>query len=118
VARRAQAVDDHLRRARGRHLPQHRRRRHLDEGDAGLPNELVGKANIAVTNANPNRIYVLIEAKPGSGLYRSDDGGQSFQVASTFAQIITRPFYYTTIAADPKNPDVVYAGSEGFFRSP
>ena len=41
----------------------------------GLPNELVGKANIAVSNANPNRVYVLIEAKPGSGLYRSDDGG-------------------------------------------
>ena len=83
----------------------------------GLPNELVGKANIAVSNANPNRIYVLIEAKPGSGLYRSDDGGQSFQLASTFAQIITRPFYYTTITADPKNADVVYAGSEGFFKS-
>jgi len=83
----------------------------------GLPNELVGKANIAVSNANPNRIYVLIEAKPGSGLYRSDDGGQSFQVASTFAQIITRPFYYTTITADPKNADVLYAGSEGYFRS-
>jgi photosystem II stability/assembly factor-like uncharacterized protein len=58
-----------------------------------------------------------MEAKPGSGLYRSDDGGQSFQVASTFAQIITRPFYYTTITADPKNADVVYAGAEGYFRS-
>ena len=97
--------------------------RSTDGGDTwtkvtnGLPNELVGKANIAVSNANPNRIYVLIEAKPGSGLYRSDDGGQSFQVASTFAQIITRPFYYTTITADPKNADVVYAGAEGYFRS-
>jgi len=83
----------------------------------GLPNELVGKANIAVSNTNPNRVYVLIEAKPGSGLYRSDDDGQSFQLASTFAQIITRPFYYTTITADPKNADVVYAGSEGFYKS-
>jgi len=97
--------------------------RSTDGGDTwtkvtnGLPNELVGKANIAVSNANPNRIYVLIEAKPGSGLYRSDDGGQSFQLASTFAQIITRPFYYTTITADPKNADVVYAGAEGYFRS-
>jgi photosystem II stability/assembly factor-like uncharacterized protein len=97
--------------------------RSTDGGDTwakvtnGLPNELVGKANIAVSNANPNRIYVLMEAKPGSGLYRSDDGGQSFQVASTFAQIITRPFYYTTITADPKNADVVYAGAEGYFRS-
>jgi photosystem II stability/assembly factor-like uncharacterized protein len=97
--------------------------RSTDGGDtwtkvtAGLPNELVGKANIAVSNSNPNRIYVLMEAKPGSGLYRSDDGGQSFQLASTYAQIITRPFYYTTITADPKNADVVYAGSEGYFRS-
>ena len=85
---------------------------------AGLPNELVGKSNVAVSNANPNRVYVLMEAKPGNGLYRSDDGGQTFQVASTFPQIITRPFYYTTITADPKNADVVYAGAEGYFRSP
>jgi photosystem II stability/assembly factor-like uncharacterized protein len=97
--------------------------RSTDGGDTwakvtnGLPNELVGKANIAVSNANPNRVYVLMEAKPGNGLYRSDDGGQSFQVASTFPQIITRPFYYTTITADPKNADVVYAGAEGYFRS-
>src|SRR6476659_9686697 len=33
----------------------------------GLPNELIGKANLAVTNANPNRIYALVEAKPGGG---------------------------------------------------
>src|SRR5688572_13721382 len=85
---------------------------------AGLPNELVGKSNVAVTNANPNRIYVLMEAKPGNGLYRSDDGGLSFQLASTFPQIITRPFYYVTITADPRNPDVLYSGAEGYFRSP
>jgi photosystem II stability/assembly factor-like uncharacterized protein len=81
----------------------------------GLPNELVGKANIAVSNANPNRVYVLIEAKPGSGLYRSDDGGQSFQLASTFAQIITRPFYYTTITADRRTQQCCRL--EGYFRS-
>ena len=97
--------------------------RSTDGGDtwtkvtAGLPNELVGKANIAVSNANPNRVYVLIEAKPGGGLYRSDDGGQSFQVASTYPQLITRPFYYVTITADPRNADVVYAGAEGYFKS-
>ena len=84
----------------------------------GLPNELVGKSNVAVSDANPNRIYVLMEAKPGNGLYRSDDGGLSFQLASTFPQIITRPFYYVTITADPRNADVLYSGAEGYFRSP
>ena len=42
---------------------------------AGLPGDLIGKGNLAVTAANPKRIYALIEAKPGGGLYRSDDAG-------------------------------------------
>jgi hypothetical protein len=42
----------------------------------GLPAELIGKANMAVTAANPNRIYALIEAAPGGGMYRSDDAGR------------------------------------------
>ncbi len=83
----------------------------------GLPTGLVGKANIAVTRADPQRVYVLLEAKPGMGLYRSDDGGTSFTLVSSNPQLSTRPFYYTTIAADPTNADVVYAGAEGFFKS-
>ena len=31
--------------------------------------------------------------------------------------LIQRPFYYTTLGADPTNADVVYAGAEGFFKS-
>ncbi|MFL5580851.1 MAG: VPS10 domain-containing protein [Gemmatimonadaceae bacterium] len=84
----------------------------------GLPNELVGKSNVAVTAAMPSRVYVLMEAKPGSGLYRSDDAGETFQAVNTTTPgIITRPFYYTNLTADPTNPDVVYAGAEGFWRS-
>ena len=40
----------------------------------GLPNELFGRSNVAISAAAPNRIYALIEAKPGSGLYRSEIG--------------------------------------------
>ena len=83
----------------------------------GLPSELVGKANIAVTAANPNRVYALIEAKPGSGLYRSENAGESWKLISTFGQLTTRPFYYVTLAADPTNADVVYAGAENFYKS-
>jgi photosystem II stability/assembly factor-like uncharacterized protein len=95
----------------------------IDGGDhwtkltAGLPNELVGKGNIAVTPANPNRLYLLYEAKPGGGLYRSDDAGETWTLVNSQASLITRPFYYTTLAADPANPDVVYGGAEGFFKS-
>ena len=95
----------------------------IDGGDhwtkltAGLPNELVGKGNIAVTAANPNRLYLLYEAKPGGGLYRSDDAGATWTLINSQPTLITRPFYYTTLAADPTNADVVYGGAEGFFKS-
>ena len=95
----------------------------IDAGDhwtrltAGLPNELVGKGNIAVTAANPNRLYLLYEAQPGGGLYRSDDAGASWTLVNSQASLITRPFYYTTLAADPTNADIVYGGAEGFFKS-
>ncbi len=83
----------------------------------GLPTGLIGKGNLAVTAANPNRIYALIEAKPAGGLYRSDDAGESWQLINPQAALLQRPFYYTTLGADPTNADVVYAGAEGFFKS-
>jgi photosystem II stability/assembly factor-like uncharacterized protein len=83
----------------------------------GLPKELIGKGNLAVTAANPNRVYALVEAKPGGGFYRSDDAGQSWQLMNSQGSLIQRPFYYTSLGADPTNADVVYAGAEGFAKS-
>jgi photosystem II stability/assembly factor-like uncharacterized protein len=83
----------------------------------GLPQGLIGKANLAVTAANPRRIYALVEAKPGGGLYRSDDAGDSWSLVNTTPGIIQRPFYYTALGADPGNADVVYMGAETFFKS-
>jgi photosystem II stability/assembly factor-like uncharacterized protein len=90
---------------------------HFTKITNGLPTDLVGKGNLAVTAANPNRIFALVEAKPGGGLYRSDDAGESWKLISTNPQLITRPFYYVALAADPTNADVVYGGAENFYKS-
>ena len=90
---------------------------HFTKIVSGLPTELIGKANLAVTAAKPDRIYALIEAKPGGGLYRSDDSGQTWASVNSQGSLIQRPFYYTTLGADPTNADTVYAGAEGFFKS-
>jgi photosystem II stability/assembly factor-like uncharacterized protein len=90
---------------------------HFTKITTGLPTELIGKANLAVTAANPDRVYALIEAKPGGGFYRSDDSGQSWTLMNSQGGLIQRPFYYATLGADPSNADVVYAGAESFFKS-
>ena len=98
--------------------------RSVDGGDHwqrltnGLPTGIFGKSDLAVSAAMPNRVYALVEAKPGNGLYRSDDAGEHWiLVNGTTAGIITRPFYYDNVDADPTNADVVYAGAEGFYKS-
>src|SRR3954447_19073990 len=83
----------------------------------GLPHELFGRANIAISAARPDRIYALIEAKPGSGLYRSEDGGDTWTLVNGARNLTTRPFYYDTLGVDPNNPDTVYVGNEGWFKS-
>jgi hypothetical protein len=85
-------------------------------------NDLIGKGNIGVSNANPNRAYALIEAKPGGGLYRSEDAGQTWmkmdaQPAPAASGMIQRPFYYDTLGVDPTNADVLYTGAESFYKS-
>jgi photosystem II stability/assembly factor-like uncharacterized protein len=83
----------------------------------GLPHDLIGKANLGVSAADPQRIYALVEAKPGGGLYRSDDAGQSWALVNDTPGIIQRPFYYTALGVDPSNADIAYMGAESFYKT-
>ncbi len=90
---------------------------HWNKLAGGLPNDLFGRSNVAISAAAPNRIYALIEAKPGSGLYRSEDAGTTWALVNGAGNLSTRPFYYNTLGVDPNNADIVYVGNEGWFKS-
>ena len=72
----------------------------------GLP-KLMGKIGVAVSPANPERVFAIVEAEKG-GLFRSDDAGKSWRLLSEDRTIQTRSWYYMNITADPQNEDVVY----------
>ncbi|MBE1608207.1 WD40/YVTN/BNR-like repeat-containing protein [Actinopolymorpha pittospori] len=89
--------------------------KHLSKG---LPDGLVGKIDLSVSAADPERVYALLEApEPKEGLYRSDDSGESWTFVSGDDRLMERPFYYTNMEVDPTNADVVYVLDEGFFKS-
>ncbi|MCU0619236.1 MAG: hypothetical protein MUF21_12435, partial [Gemmatimonadaceae bacterium] len=84
----------------------------------GLPTGLIGKIDLAVSAAMPERLYALVEApRPKGGLYRSDDAGETWTQVSAQVSLLNRPFYYTNVDADPRNADVVYVNNESFFKS-
>jgi len=82
----------------------------------GLPAGVVGKMSIAVSGADSNRIYALIENENG-GLFVSDDAGKTWKLTNAGRNIRQRAFYYTHAFADPNNKDIVYMLNVNAFRS-
>ena len=72
----------------------------------GLPSGDVGRIGLALSPANPDLVYAIIEL-PGSkgGFYRSNDRGESWEKRSS--KITTSPQYYNEVYADPLNPNRV-----------
>jgi photosystem II stability/assembly factor-like uncharacterized protein len=81
----------------------------------GLP-KLMGKIGVAVSLANPERVYAIVEAEKG-GLFRSDDAGKTWRLTSEDRLIQTRSWYYMNITADPQNADVVYVMNADVMKS-
>jgi photosystem II stability/assembly factor-like uncharacterized protein len=82
----------------------------------GLPGGILGRIHVSVSPADSKRVYAMIEAVDG-GLYRSDDGGEHWQRVNDDGRLSQRAWYFSTILADPKDVDTVYAENTGLFRS-
>jgi photosystem II stability/assembly factor-like uncharacterized protein len=112
----------------------------------GLPKEGIGRTGIAVAPSNPRRVYAVIDcltpergaqpdetapqpvvgrgggagqaAPPGQGgVFRSDDGGNSWTRLSGDMALWGRGWYFEKIAVDPKNADIVYVPNVAVNRS-
>jgi photosystem II stability/assembly factor-like uncharacterized protein len=81
----------------------------------GLP-KLMGRIGVRVAPSNPNVVYVIVEAKDGT-LYRSDDRGENFKLASKNEAIVSRGFYYTRVRVDPTNENHIFAVASTLFTS-
>ena len=82
----------------------------------GFPEGKLGRIAMAVAPSDANRLYAVIEAEKDNekGLYRSDDGGKNWKQTNGDFGLTVRPFYFSRIVVDPKNPDVVVkAGLSG-----
>jgi photosystem II stability/assembly factor-like uncharacterized protein len=70
-----------------------------------------------VAGQRGKRVYALIDAGSGSGLYRSDNSGEDWSLMSTEARLLSRGWYFGEVRSDPKNPDVVYVSNVALYRS-
>jgi photosystem II stability/assembly factor-like uncharacterized protein len=73
----------------------------------GLPNEELGRIGLAISPANPEIIYAIVEAANGkSGFFASTNRGASWEKRSSH---VTSGNYYQEIIADPIDEHTVYS---------
>ncbi len=96
----------------------------LDGGDTwskltgrGMPTEPMARIGVSVSQSHPNVVYMVTETPTQGTLFRSNDGGATWSMASEQRNINFRPFYYSDIRVDPNNPDVVWSLSGGLYKT-
>jgi photosystem II stability/assembly factor-like uncharacterized protein len=82
----------------------------------GLPQGAWGRTGIAVS-ADGSRVYATIACPGHSGLYRSDDGGDTWALANADPRLTSRAWYFSSLAIDPNNADVLYIPNVALYRT-
>ena len=82
----------------------------------GMPKGLLGKMGIAVSPANSNRLYAMIENVKG-GLYTSYDAGEHWTLVNDNKNLWQRPWYYMNLQADPLNENSLIILNVNSFKS-
>src|SRR6266700_4051393 len=80
----------------------------LDEKTAkGLPAKPWGRIAVTIAPSKPNVVYAMIES-PRSALFRSEDGGKSWEERDRSNWMVWRPFYFANLIVEPKNENKIY----------
>ena len=78
-----------------------------NEINKGLPSTEIGRIGLAISPANPEIIYAIVEAADGKGgFFASTNRGASWEKRSSFK---TSGNYYQEIIADPVDENTIYA---------
>ncbi|MFQ3355827.1 MAG: photosystem II stability/assembly factor-like uncharacterized protein [Paracoccaceae bacterium] len=100
--------------------------RSMDGGDSwekisdktGFAKGMLGKIGVSISGAQQGRIFALVEADDtNTGLYISENYGESWTLRCPNRDLIHRPWYYTHVFTDPTDADTLYVTNYQMWKS-
>jgi photosystem II stability/assembly factor-like uncharacterized protein len=83
----------------------------------GFPGDTLGIIGVTVSPANSDRVWAIVEHKEKGGVYRSEDGGETWNNINSDRNLRQRAWYYTRIYADTHDEDVMYVLNVRYHKS-
>ncbi|MAQ76853.1 MAG: glycosyl hydrolase [Aquimarina sp.] len=83
----------------------------------GFPKDTLGIMGVTVSPVNSERVWAIVENKDKGGVYRSEDGGETWNLLNSDRSLRQRAWYYTRIYADSQDEDVVYVVNVSYHKS-
>lgn len=83
----------------------------------GFPEGILGIIGVTVSPVNSQSVWAIVENKDKGGLYRSDDGGESWNQVNSERKLRQRAWYYTRVYADTKDVNTVYVLNVSYHKS-
>ena len=83
----------------------------------GFAQGTLGIIGVTVSPLNSDRIWAIVENKDQGGLYRSDDGGATWNLINSERKLRQRAWYYTKVYADTQELNTVYVMNVQYHKS-
>ncbi|HTR26967.1 MAG TPA: hypothetical protein VMI10_23550 [Terriglobales bacterium] len=85
----------------------------------GLPGEAegIGRIGQTISQSDSDRMYAWVNARKSSGIYRSDDAGESWQQVNDETRVWERGDDFGCVRVDPRNKDVIYVANTTTYKS-
>lgn len=83
----------------------------------GFPSDTLGIIGVTVSPKNSERVWAMVENKEKGGLYRSDDGGETWSKVNDERKLRQRAWYYTRLYADTEDENTVYVLNVRYHKS-